>query len=309
MKHLIPVHNLLVVSIKKSVSDGADIYNAARYAWRLKADRARQADYVLAHQSGTVVGVFEADEWLHATDDAFKGMGDFTADDNRWGFVGRVAPSEVLIQYFGKQLPEGFIKRGASNPVRFIFLDDAEKNKDDSGGLPKPSSEVEEAAGHDAEETGDVSYDVIIDQVNVELSRIISENKDEFNSSEQTKVRPGYGPDKFYLDKIDGAYDSSLQSLIHYILWEKKLYHKFLTERQLLDVTRVINDEPDNIYRPDLDDESTSDEEFEQDQALDESLDTLYWQVITHVGEKLSEFDFFDNSEFDDNGYVESDDD
>ena len=150
--------------------------------------------------------------------------------------------------------------------------------------------------------------DVVIDEVNVELSRIISESADEFNSSQQTKVRPGYGPDKFYLDRIDGSYDSSLQSLIHYILWEKKLYHKFLTARQLVDVERVVNEEPDYIYSPDLDDESTSDEEYQQDEALGESLDTLYWGVITHVGEELSEFDFFDNSRFKDNGYVESDD-
>ena len=150
--------------------------------------------------------------------------------------------------------------------------------------------------------------DVLIDEVNVELSRIISESADEFNSSQQTKVRPGYGPDKFYLDRIDGSYDSSLQSLIHYILWEKKLYHKFLTARQLVDVERVVNEEPDYIYSPDLDDESTSDEEYQQDEALGESLDTLYWGVITHVGEELSEFDFFDNSRFKDNGYVESDD-
>ena len=139
--------------------------------------------------------------------------------------------------------------------------------------------------------------DAVIDEVNVELSRIISESADEFNSSKQTKVRPGYG-----------SYDSSLQSLIHYILWEKKLYHKFLTARQLVDVERVVKEEPDSIYSPDLDDETTSDEEYEQDEALTESLDTLYGEVITHVGSELSEFDFFDNSGFKENGYIESDD-
>ena len=162
--------------------------------------------------------------------------------------------------------------------------------------LPSSSSDV-------------VDMDVIIDEINVELNRIISENADEFNSSEQVKVRPGYGPDKFYLDKIDGSYDSSLQSLIHHILWEKKLYHKFLTKRQLIDAERVIQEEPDSVYRPDLDDESTSDEEFQQDETLDESLDSLYSRVITYVGGELNEFDFFDNSEFEDNGYVEWDDD
>jgi hypothetical protein len=41
-------------------------------------------------------------------------------DPDRWGFSGSVAPSEVLLQYFNKNLPDGFIKRGAANPVRFI---------------------------------------------------------------------------------------------------------------------------------------------------------------------------------------------
>ena len=76
-----------------------------------------------------------------------------------------------------------------------------------------------------------------------------------------------------------------------------------------MDVERVIKEEPGSIYKPDLDDESTSEEEFEQDEALDESLDTLYGRVITHVGGELSKFDFFDNSKFKANGYVESDDD
>ena len=43
--------------------------------------------------------------------------------------------------------------------------------------------------------------------------------------------------------------------------------------------------------------------------ALGDSLDNFYWGVITHVGGELSKFDFFDNSKFKANGYVESDDD
>ena len=145
MEHIAPAHNLLVVSINKSVSEGADIYNAARYAWRLNVERARQADYVLAHQSGKVVGVFEVDEWLNATDKKFEDMDDFIADDKKWAFIGKAATSEVLMQYFGRLLPEGFIKCGASNPVRFIFLEDADNNKDDSGGLVDSSNGDEDA--------------------------------------------------------------------------------------------------------------------------------------------------------------------
>lgn len=155
MKHLIPAHNLLVVSISKSVSEKADIYNAARYAWRLNVARARQADYVIAHKSGEVIGVFEVDEWLNATDVAFKGMGD--ADESRWGFHGRVAPSEVLMQYFGKQLPEGFIKRGASNPVRFIFLDDAENTIDKVSNTSKLARSIEHVTSAIVDSSGEFS--------------------------------------------------------------------------------------------------------------------------------------------------------
>ena len=155
MQHLIPAHNLLVVSISKSVSEKADIYNAARYAWKLNVDRARQADYVIAHKSGEVIGVFEVDEWLNATDVAFNGMGD--ADNSRWGFEGRVAPSEVLMQYFGKQLPEGFIKRGASNPVRFIFLDDNEKTIDKASNISKLAKSIEHVTLATVDSSGEFS--------------------------------------------------------------------------------------------------------------------------------------------------------
>lgn len=144
MEHLIPQDNLLVLSINKSVTEGAEIYNAARYAWKLNVDKARTADYVLAHQSGRVVGVFQVDKWLPADDAEFEGLGD--ADATRWGFVGRVAPSEVLLRYFNKQLPEGFIKRGAANPVRFILLDELEDDSATEGRDESKNTEQEGTA-------------------------------------------------------------------------------------------------------------------------------------------------------------------
>ena len=160
----------------------------------------------------------------------------------------------------------------------------------------------------DQNEADALGLDTVIHEVKYELDRIILANEDQVTASESMKVRPGYGPDKFYLDKVDGSYDSSLQSLIHFILWEKNLYHSFLTARQLADAKAVVEDDPDSIYRPDLDDESTSDEEYQQDQELDEMLDSLYWQVITHVGKALSKFSFFDKSDFEDNGFVDETD-
>ena len=138
MDHLEPQHNLLVLSINKSVSDGAEIYNATRYAWKLNVEKARKADFVLAHQSGRVVGVFEVDEWLPADDPELAGLGD--ADSSRWGFVGKVAPSEVLMKYFNKQLPEGFLKRGAAIPVRFLSIDGVADDASSDENLPTGSA-------------------------------------------------------------------------------------------------------------------------------------------------------------------------
>lgn len=117
-----PNHKLLVLSINRSVTDGKAIYEAARYSWKLNIERAREVDFVLAHQKGRVVGVFEVDEWLPADDQSFADRFS-SADAGRWAFVGHVADSEVLLQYFNKSLPEDFVKRGASNPVRFLNSD------------------------------------------------------------------------------------------------------------------------------------------------------------------------------------------
>ena len=119
LDRLVPRHHLLVLSVNSSISERSDIYEAVRFAWKLNPDRAQACDYVLAHKQGRVIGVFKAHEWVSADSTEFNGL--FEGDTaGRWGFVGEVAPSEVLLQYFNKHLPEGFIKRGASNPVRFL---------------------------------------------------------------------------------------------------------------------------------------------------------------------------------------------
>jgi len=116
--NIIPKHKLLVISINKSISEGSEIYDAVRWAWKLNPERAKECEFVLAHQSGKIVGVFKADEWLPATDPIFSNLGQ--GDEGRWGFIGQVAPSEILMEYFNKELPKGFTKKGASNPVRFL---------------------------------------------------------------------------------------------------------------------------------------------------------------------------------------------
>jgi hypothetical protein len=169
-----PKHKLLVLSINRSVTDGKAIYEAARYSWKLNIDRAREVDFVLAHQKGQVVGVFEVDEWLPAEDQSFADRFN-SSDAGRWAFVGHVADSEVLLQYFNKSLPEGFVKRGASNPVRFLDSeiessdtdqnsesDEVLKTNDNDSSHDLSTAEIENIHAH-IDSDGDLSTDFEID--------------------------------------------------------------------------------------------------------------------------------------------------
>ena len=104
---------LLLVSIAQTYSDGADVYEAARFAWKLDVGRAEQYALVLAHSHGIVRGAFRPERWMQATSENFPGRGD---EPDRWGFVGREAEPEVADYYVGKRVPDDL--RGQS-PVRY----------------------------------------------------------------------------------------------------------------------------------------------------------------------------------------------
>jgi hypothetical protein len=168
--------------------------------------------------------------------------------------------------------------------------------------------EVKPQASSGSEDDDDDDYvspmSKYIHSIRDELDSIIDNNSEEFKSSKSFKVRPGIAYDKFYLDRVAGSYDQSLQGLIHHMMWERKHYHEILPESQVSVVAKIIKEEPDSIYGPDYDDESMSEEECEE---LDDNINAIYFDVIKHVGQRLKEFDFFDNSEFEDGGYVDED--
>ena len=120
-------HNVMLVSIGKSLTENKKIYEAARYAWDAKKERAEKMDYVIAHQSGKIVGVFEPEKWLYADDKEFSAFP--KADPNRIGFIGKIADSEILLEYLNKDIPSEFRPKGASNPVRYIELGKTPKSK------------------------------------------------------------------------------------------------------------------------------------------------------------------------------------
>lgn len=118
---LVPKHKLLVININRSFEDGErTLYDAVRFAWRISADNANKCDYVLANVKGVIKGAFEADEWLDVTIDNFPSR---EPSEGRRGFHGRIAPKEIQDLYVGKRVPADFVKKGASNPVRYLGLD------------------------------------------------------------------------------------------------------------------------------------------------------------------------------------------
>lgn len=119
MNQLVVKHKLILLSIRKALAEGVSVYEATQLAWKTNKERAEAADYVLAHSENRIVGVFIADKWMPANDSAF-GQRALNADGSRIGFVGREAATEIKELYLGKELPDGFIKRGAANPVRFL---------------------------------------------------------------------------------------------------------------------------------------------------------------------------------------------
>jgi len=116
-----PQHNLLAISIGRSLEEGRSIYDAVRMFWRISEERARSSDYVLAHKSGIVLDVFIAEEWADSTDQRFsKYIPEGHIYPPRKGFIGRQAPQEILALYKNTRLPS--VKRGAASPIRYLSL-------------------------------------------------------------------------------------------------------------------------------------------------------------------------------------------
>ena len=133
-----------------------------------------------------------------------------------------------------------------------------------------------------------------IEKVNAILNQIIDENVAKFKKSKEFKVTPNYGYKKFYLDKIDGSYDNSIYSLIHYILYQEGIYSNFLNADQLKELEMVIKEYPMSIYGPN----EEEDENYEEIQY--DFLDKVYSEGITCVAKRLLNEGFDVKDRYDD---------
>lgn len=120
METISPKHELLAISIGRSLEEGKSTYDAVRMFWRISEERARASEYVLAHRGGIVLDVFIADEWADSTDERFSRYipEGHICNPPRKGFIGRQAPSEILNLYRNTRLPA--MKKGAASPIRYL---------------------------------------------------------------------------------------------------------------------------------------------------------------------------------------------
>lgn len=111
-------HKVLLITVNRSAAV-RNLYEAVRYAWVLDPRKAQKAEYVLAVVQGMIRGVYVVDgAWREATAANFPGR---ETSEGRFGFYGREAPSEICAMYCNKRVPKALRKKGASNPIRYVF--------------------------------------------------------------------------------------------------------------------------------------------------------------------------------------------
>lgn len=115
------------------------------------------------------------------------------------------------------------------------------------------------------------------------IDKIIDTNLDNFKESGSFQVRPGYAYDNFYLNRVQGSYDGSLNGLIHHIMFEDGVYKELLTDEQFERCKKAVNDEPEGIWL----DTSASEDHIPDDSLVDE-LEDIYTSVIQHVCQRLN---------------------
>ncbi len=110
-------HKALLISVNRSATE-TSLYEATRYAWKIKKSTAEQAEIVLATRQGEIVGAFIAHRWLAATTENFPGRDPVPG---RFGFEGEEAPEDIKKLYVGKRVPDEYRKPGAANPIKYTW--------------------------------------------------------------------------------------------------------------------------------------------------------------------------------------------
>ncbi len=107
---------LILIAINNLWKDWGT-YQAVQCAWKIRIDRAKHYNLVLAHVHGVVQGAYRPTEWRAATRFNFPQLGDDMP--GRVGFYGKEAEKTVQDYYLKKRVPAIYRRRGAQNAIRY----------------------------------------------------------------------------------------------------------------------------------------------------------------------------------------------
>ncbi|MCY2931508.1 MAG: hypothetical protein NTV86_18865 [Planctomycetota bacterium] len=110
-------HRAMLINVNRYSAERS-LYEATRFAWKVRKTKAMQAEVILATVRGLIVGAFVADKWIDATAASFPGHSE---QPGRLGFIGREAPKDIQALYVGKAVPDIFRKQGAANPIKYTW--------------------------------------------------------------------------------------------------------------------------------------------------------------------------------------------
>ena len=108
---------LILVSIGQLWKERG-VYGAARGMWKLRLDRAKKHNLVLAQVRGLVRGAYRPEKWLKGSDMDYPP--EASKFSNHIGFEGPEAEPDVWEKYVWKRVPAKYRKRGAMASARYL---------------------------------------------------------------------------------------------------------------------------------------------------------------------------------------------
>lgn len=95
-----------------------ELYDVTRGVWVVGQQRER-AKYAFAVFEGIVREVYEIKQWLPAGSTLYTRPAESVEDEERWEFVGRLAPDPLRRRYIDRDV-SGHLTPGSRNPIQYV---------------------------------------------------------------------------------------------------------------------------------------------------------------------------------------------
>lgn len=112
---------VILINISKLFRYGMtefELYEATRIAWPVGPRRDR-AKYAFSIYKTVVREVYEIQAWLPGNSTLRSTRKNVEVDDERWEFVGKLAPNSIRKRYVGKSIAN-YQKPGTRNPIKYV---------------------------------------------------------------------------------------------------------------------------------------------------------------------------------------------